>query len=126
MLRHSPRGSMRTSLLVLCVMLAGCQQEPTRSTAANGDPHRGAAAIYRYGCGSCHTIAKLRYAHGLVGPPLTNMNARMYVAGVLQNNPDNMVRWIRNPQGVDNKTAMPNLGVSTQDATDIAAYLYSY
>ena len=66
-------------------------------------------------------ISKLRYAHGLVGPPLTNMKSRMYVAGVLQNNPENMVLWIRNPQAVDEKTAMPNLSVSPQDATDIAA-----
>jgi cytochrome c1 len=50
----------------------------------------------------------------------------MYVAGVLQNNPENMVLWIRNPQAVDEKTAMPNLSVSPQDATDIAAYLYTY
>jgi cytochrome c len=36
-----------------------------------------------------------------------------------------MVRWIQNPQTVDDKTAMPNLGVSARDARDIAAYLYT-
>ena len=120
---------MRISHLVISLAVlitCGCEPQPRRNSVSTGDPQRGAAAISRYGCGSCHTIAKLRYAHGLVGPPLTNMNARMYVAGVLQNNPDNMVRWIRNPQAVDEKTAMPNLGVSTQDAIDIAAYLYAY
>ena len=49
----------------------------------------------------------------------------MYVAGVLQNTPDNIVHWIQNPKAVDEKTVMPVLGVTYQDATDIAAYLYS-
>ena len=44
---------------------------------------------------------------------------------VLQNTPDNMIRWIQNPQGVDDKTAMPNLGVTDADARDIASYLYT-
>jgi cytochrome c len=113
------------AILVAVLATAGCQRNRP-NTVSSGDPERGAAAIFRYGCGSCHTISKLRYAHGLVGPPLTNMKSRMYVAGVLQNNPENMVLWIRNPQTVDEKTAMPNLSVSPQDATDIAAYLYTY
>jgi cytochrome c len=106
------------------LLIASCQTRP--NLVSSGDPERGAAAIFRYGCGSCHTISKLRYAHGLVGPPLTNMRHRMYVAGVLPNTPTNLVRWIRDPQGIDDKTAMPNLGVTPQDATDIAAYLYTY
>jgi cytochrome c1 len=36
-----------------------------------------------------------------------------------------MVRWIRNPKAVDEKTVMPNLGVTQGDAADIAGYLYS-
>ena len=90
-----------------------------------GDPQRGSAAIGKYGCGSCHTIRGISSAHGLVGPPLTGIGARMYVAGVLQNTPDNIVHWIQNPKAVDEKTVMPVLGVTFQDATDIAAYLYS-
>jgi cytochrome c2 len=86
---------------------------------------RGKTAIAKYGCGSCHTIAGIGNARGLVGPPLTGIAARMYVAGVLPNTPDNIVRWIRNPKAVDEKTLMPALDVSDQDAVDIAAYLYS-
>ena len=36
-----------------------------------------------------------------------------------------MIRWIMNPPGVDDKTAMPNLHVTATDARDIAAYLYT-
>lgn len=113
--------------LMTAVLLFSCAcRKQSPNPVSSGEPERGAAAIFRYGCGSCHTISRLRYAHGLVGPPLTNMNARMYVAGVLQNTPDNLVRWIQNPQAIDEKTAMPNLGVTQEDAVDIAAYLYSY
>ncbi len=90
-----------------------------------GGPARGTVAIFRYGCDSCHTIKSLGNAHGLVGPPLTNIRDRLYVAGMLENNPQNLEHWIRDPHSVNRKTAMPNLGVTAQDAVDIASYLYS-
>jgi cytochrome c len=126
------RASMRSSLLIAiafaAVGLSACGHNGQAREAAavtGGDPGRGQAAIYRYGCGSCHTIAGIPVARGLVGPPLTGIGARMYVAGVLPNNAENIVRWIQDPKAVDDKTAMPTLGVSGRDATDIAAFLYS-
>jgi cytochrome c len=90
-----------------------------------GDPHRGRAAISRYGCSACHTIPGVQGATALVGPPLDRIASRSYIAGVLPNSPDNMIRWIQNPPGVDRMTAMPNLGVTEGDARDIASYLYT-
>lgn len=122
---------MRNKLLALlgatCLMLAGCGGEAERAGAAltGGNPQRGREAIGRFGCGSCHTIGGISGARGLVGPPLTGIGSRIYVGGVLSNTPQNMIRWIRNPREVDEKTAMPVLGVNDRDATDIAAYLYS-
>ncbi len=109
------------------LLLAGCNAgaQQTAATLTGGDPQRGRAAVFKYGCGSCHTISGISDARGLVGPPLTGIQNRMYVAGVLPNTPANIVRWIRDPKQVDEKTAMPVLGVNSQDATDIAAYLYS-
>jgi cytochrome c len=115
---------MRASwMLAMALLLCSCgtPQAPVNG----GDAARGAAAIFRYGCGSCHTITQLNYAHGLVGPPLTGLRDRLYVAGMLQNNPENLEHWIRDPKSINEKTAMPNLGVTPQDAMDIAAYLYS-
>jgi cytochrome c1 len=90
-----------------------------------GDPHAGEQALLRYGCGGCHTIPGVRRARGLVGPPLTAYGKRIYVAGTLYNSPDNLVRWIMDPQAIDPATAMPKVGVSEADARDIAAYLYT-
>jgi cytochrome c2 len=111
----------------MCALLAGCSRSSAGVGAAltGGDARRGAAAIGKYGCGSCHTIQGIAAAHGLVGPPLTGIGDRMYVGGVLRNTPENLIRWIQDPKAVDDKTAMPKLGVTRQEATDIAAYLYS-
>jgi cytochrome c1 len=67
----------------------------------------------------------VRGATGSVGPPLTGIAKRAYIGGVLTNTPENLVRWIQDPPSVDAKTAMPNVGVTYQDAVDIAGYLYS-
>jgi cytochrome c1 len=77
-----------------------------------------------YGCGACHTIPGVRGATAIVGPNLSGIASRSYIAGVLANTPENLVAWIQNPQAIDNKTAMPNLRVGARDAADIAAYLY--
>ena len=125
---------MRNSFALpfLAVLLfAGCSQKPSDSVAgiasvwAGGDVHRGMSAISRFGCGSCHTIGGLSSAHGMVGPPLTGIRNRMYVAGMLPNSPGNIEQWIYDPKSINPKTVMPKTGVSRQDASDIAAYLYS-
>jgi cytochrome c1 len=58
-----------------------------------------------------------------VGPPLKGVASRVIIGGVLPNSPENMVLWLRHPQKVAPLTAMPDLGVTEQDARDIAAYL---
>lgn len=89
------------------------------------DPANGPSAMQRYGCISCHTVPGVSGANGNVGPPLTNFANRVYVAGMLPNTPDNLIYWIQNPQEVVPGNAMPDLGVSDQDARDIVSYLYT-
>lgn len=90
-----------------------------------GDPARGRALVATYGCGFCHTVPGVRRAVGRVGPPLIGFASRVYIAGVLANEPRNLVRWLQDPPSVDPQTAMPDLGVSDTDARDLAAYLYT-
>jgi putative membrane protein len=114
-------------IFVAALALSSCDRASgdDRYQLAGANPDRGPAAIRRYGCGSCHNIPGVTGARGMVGPPLGQVSQRVFIAGVLPNEPDNMIRWIENPQAVDPKTAMPNMGVTTQDARDIAAYLYT-
>ena len=130
----SAQGAARTIVglgVAMFVVLAsscdGAKDADAREAAAitGGDPSRGPDLLRKYGCQSCHTIPGVVGANGLVGPPLAGIASRSYIAGVLPNAPDNMLRWIRDPKGVDAKTAMPNTGVTPSDARHIAAYLYT-
>jgi cytochrome c2 len=90
-----------------------------------GDPARGEAMFIQYGCGSCHALKDVRNATGTVGPPLDGVALRVIIGGHLSNTPENMEKWIRDPQQVSPGTAMPNLGVGEDDARDITAFLYT-
>ena len=123
---------VRAIVLAIVVVLAACNRLPRDSSAreqamalTGADPDGGPALMRHYGCVSCHTIPGVRGADATVGPPLTAMSRRTYIAGVLPNNPANMVRWIVNAPSVDSLTAMPYLGVTAGDARTIAAYLYT-
>jgi cytochrome c1 len=124
---------MRSSIAALAFVAActACRgNNPTYAVAyaprvSGGDARRGAQVIESSGCGSCHTIPGVRHADGLVGPPLLWWSRRTFIAGELPNTPENLVRWIRSPQTVEARTAMPALGLSDQQARDAAAYLYT-
>lgn len=117
--------------LFFVVALSSCGgSNPTDAVAygphvPGGDARRGAAVIDRYGCGSCHTIPGVRNAKGMVGPPLLWWSRRTFIAGEVPNTPENLVRWVLAPQSVEPHTAMPALGLSDQQARDVAAYLYT-
>ena len=90
-----------------------------------GDPARGAAMMRPYGCARCHTIPGIEGADGQIGPPLAGIANRMYVGGVVTNTPDNLIQWIVDPKSIDAKTAMPSVGLTQDQARDVAAYLYT-
>jgi cytochrome c len=123
-----PRVGM---LLLLCAAsaLTACSHRADNERVARqltgGDPERGRAAIHNYGCDSCHTIPGILTAVATVGPPLTQLGRRTYLAGRLENTPQNLMRWITHPRSVDEQTAMPETGVTDRDVRDIAAYLYT-
>jgi cytochrome c2 len=95
------------------------------AATTGGDPHRGEAMFIQYGCGSCHHLTFVRNASGKVGPSLDGIAGQAVIAGKLSNTPDNLQRWIRDPQGVTPGTDMPDLHVGERDARDIAAFLYT-
>ncbi|HEX2824837.1 MAG TPA: c-type cytochrome [Burkholderiales bacterium] len=88
-----------------------------------GNADAGRRALDQYACTTCHVIPLVTGATKHVGPPLAGIARRSYIGGALANTPENMVRWLRSPPSVKPGTAMPDLGVSEQDARDLAAYL---
>jgi cytochrome c len=107
------------------VILVGCGIGDDAVSVPGGDPERGADLIASFGCGSCHTIPGIEGADAVVGPPLTDMGRREYIAGNLPNRPAHMIRWLVDPQAVEPGTAMPTLGLSEAQARHMAAYLFT-
>jgi cytochrome c2 len=95
------------------------------AAATGGNPARGESMFIQYGCGGCHGLKHVRKAVGMVGPPLDGIAVRAIIAGRLSNSPDNLQRWIRDPQEISPGTAMPDLRVGERDARDITAFLYT-
>jgi cytochrome c1 len=115
-------------VIILAATLSGCGQHERDITSrrlTGGNADVGRILIYAYGCGSCHTIPGVAEANGSVGPPLDGFAHRTYIGGSLTNTRENLLRWIRHPQQVEPGNAMPDLGVSEEQARDIAAYLHT-
>jgi mono/diheme cytochrome c family protein len=79
--------------------------------------------LAQYGCQSCHRIEGIVGPLSHVGPPLVDWSRQKYVAGVLPNTAENLVRWIVDPQSVSPQTQMPDLGVAEPHAREMADYL---
>lgn len=122
------RRSIALTLLIVCGFLSACEGGETSRvsrTVSGGAAIRGKRVIMTKNCGSCHTIPGIPNARGLVGPPLFFFSRRTFIAGELPNTPENLVKWVRSPQSVEPRTAMPTLGLTDQQARDVAAYLYT-
>ena len=123
---------VRLLLLFLATPLAACNPgkenshlpEHASRVVGGAKPEKAPQAMRKYGCSSCHTIPGVAGANSLVGPPLAGFATREYIAGRIPNEPDLLVRWIQHPQSFKPGTAMPDMGVSSEDAHNIAAYLY--
>lgn len=76
-------------------------------------------------CTACHTIQGTA-AQGKVGPDLTHLGGRRTIAaGTLENTPENLAEWIRNPQQVKPRNKMPNLDLAPETVDALVAYLQS-
>jgi cytochrome c len=118
----------RLALLALSLgVLAGCELNNTPDPPYRDPPPdqrlRGQALMVQYQCGSCHAIPQVPAARGHAGPSLAGFGRRSYIAGEIPNGPGPLARWIVEPGAVVPGTAMPAMGVSPQDARDMAAYL---
>ncbi len=125
--RHSPA----VALLVLSgavVSLTSCvggKEARSYVVVTGGAAARGVDVIKTKKCGSCHAIPGINGANGTVGPPLAYFGRRTYIGGEVPNTPQNLVQWVMSPQSIEPHTAMPALGLSEQQARDVAAYLYT-
>ena len=120
------RGPIAWGLALAFLASMGCRQSVEQQAAAmtGGKPARGKELVRRYGCVSCHAIPGVA-VDGTIGPSLEGIARKDFLAGKLPNDPKSMIRWIRDPQGVQPGSVMPDMDITEQDGRDIAAFLYT-
>jgi cytochrome c oxidase subunit 2 len=99
------------------------QQQAAPVTRGNS---RGEQVYLQNTCVSCHTIRGLNTSPN-VGPDLTHVGSRAQLAGgVIDNSPEALRRWIRDPSKLKPGVLMPAYpNLADQDLADLVDYLAS-
>jgi cytochrome c oxidase subunit II len=97
------------------------QQQPA------APPHDPAAIrglrMLEFRCALCHQVRGTS-AGAVSAPDLTHLMSRSTLAaGTLPNNSGNLVGWIQDPQDLKPGSLMPNQYLSSQQLSDVLAYL---
>jgi len=92
---------------------------------AGAEASRGLAVIERTGCAACHRVPGVDWPQGTVGGSLAGFADRSLIAGRFPNQPDVLVRWLRDAPSLSPETGMPPMPISDAEARDVAAYLYT-
>ena len=90
---------------------------------SSGDADRGRELFTSKGCTACHSIGG---EGGRAGPALDgigNPAKRPMLAGSLENTPENIWRWIKDPQAAKPRTLMASQPLTPQEAADLVVYL---
>ena len=92
-------------------------------TPGHGIAREGAQLFQTMACMNCHTIRGTAAA-ARVGPDLTHLSDRATIgAGVLTNTPENLAKWLLNPQKYKPGSYMPNMKLSNEEVKSLVAYL---
>jgi cytochrome c oxidase subunit 2 len=99
---------------------------------AAGDPVKGKALFMGEGagaqvCWTCHAIDGTKAIAKVAPRDMTKFTSYPTIAQVdgFDNTPENLKKWLANPQAVKPGTAMPNLALKPQQIEDLVAYLTS-
>ncbi|MEQ9379735.1 MAG: cytochrome c oxidase subunit II [Pirellulales bacterium] len=96
------------------------QKEPAKEVAS-GDAGR--ERFMELACANCHTIRGTR-ANGKFGPDLTHLMSRKTIAaGMVENNRENLIRWVADPDDIKSGCRMPDMRLSEGDVKQIVDYL---
>ena len=98
------------------------QRQPPSPTAAV-EAAKGAEVFREKNCVNCHAIAGLM-TRGRVAPDLTHVGSRTTLAaGTLPNTPENLAKWLKDPESVKKGVLMPDTGLETDQIEYLTAYL---
>ena len=101
------------------------QQQKPADPDLSGNPAaaEGQTVFMRNACINCHTIAGT-VGTGRYGPDLTHLASRDTIAsGAVQNTPENLKKWIADPNSMKPGVLMPPMHLNDHDLDVITAYL---
>jgi cytochrome c oxidase subunit 2 len=83
----------------------------------------GRSAFLGQSCVNCHRVRGTP-AQGSYAPDLTHLMRRLTLAsGMVENTPDNLRRWVADPQQIKGGCLMPAFGLRAQERDEIVRYL---
>ena len=96
------------------------QRQPAQMSAAVSE---GKHIFETTACINCHAVAGT-VADGRFGPDLTHLMSRDTIAaGAAPNTPENLRRWIQNPETIKPGSLMPAMQLNDRDIDALTAYL---
>ncbi len=100
------------------------QQRPAeQSFSGNAEAAEGQKVFMHSACINCHTVAGT-VATGRFGPDLTHLESRDTIAaGSVENTPENLRRWVADPNSMKPGVLMPSMHLNDHDLDVITAYL---
>ena len=85
---------------------------------------KGLALFQTSTCINCHAIRGVTGADTRVAPDLTHVASRRQLgAGILENTPANMRRWLKSPQHIKPGALMPDFNFTDQELDELGEYL---
>ena len=89
----------------------------------NANVSAGREVFETHACMNCHTIRGTA-ATGRFGPDLTHLMSRQTLAsGVIKNSPENLERWIADPDSIKPSSLMPSMRLDPQELQQVTDYL---
>jgi cytochrome c oxidase subunit 2 len=83
----------------------------------------GRSAFLTLSCVNCHRVRGTT-ARGGYAPDLTHLMSRQTLAsGMVENSPENLSRWVADPQQIKPGCLMPAFGLGDQEREDLVRYL---
>ncbi len=99
------------------------QQSQPAPPPSGAEAERGFNLFMARTCANCHAIRGTQ-AEGNVAPDLTHLASRQTLAsGVFDNTPENLFKWLKDPQAIKPGCDMPDLHLPDNEVKALVAYL---
>ncbi len=98
-------------------------QQEVPPVPPEGPGREGALLFQKMTCANCHAI-KGTPANAHIGPDLSHVASRTtLLSGMMLNTPDNMKKWLTDPQKVKKGARMPDFMLTGKELNDLEIYL---